>query len=126
MKRVFTNLLQRTGKTITEYRYKLFNINLFSGKAKNSFALFESFVYNESVGDLLPLSRDVYTYYQLDYFTITNNLEECKQELIEKSIAQARENLPIGNIINEETQTSVVNDTMFAITTIKISGIIND
>lgn len=119
-------ILQRTGRTTIEYKYKLFNFNLFSGKAKNSFALFESFVYNESVGDLLPLYRDVYIYYELDYATKTNNLEDCKQALIEESVNQARKNLPIGEIVSEQTKTNIMADTLYAITTITVNGIIND
>lgn len=119
-------VLVRTGRTTTEYKYKIFNFNLFSSKNKNSFALFESFMYNENVGDLLPLSRDVYTYYELDYVTKTNNFEEEKQSLIEKSKLEARKNLPIGDILSEETITKIIEDKMYAITTIKVNGIIND
>ena len=119
-------VLVRTGRTQTEYKYKIFNLNLFSSKFKNSFALFESFMYNENVGDLLPLSRDVYTYYELDYVTKTNNFEKEKQSLIEKSVYQARKDLPIGEILSEETITKIVEDKMYAITTIKVNGIIND
>lgn len=118
--------LVRTGRTQTEYKYKIFNLNIFSGKNRNSFALFESFVYNENVGDLLPLSRDVCVYHELVYVTKTNNFEECKQQLKDKSINEAHKNLPIGEILSEETKTKIVEDKMYAITTIKVNGIIND
>ena len=119
-------VLVRTGRTQIEYKYKAFNLNLFLGKNKNSFALFDCFVYNENVGDLLPFSRDVCIYYELTYSTKTNNFDECKQSLIQQSINKARKNLPIGKILSEETSTKVVEDKMFAITTIKVNGIIND
>jgi len=119
-------VLVKTGKKQVEYKYKFFNLNLFSGKNKNSFALFESFVYNENVGNLLPFTRDVCTYYELAYTTKTNNFEECKQNLIDKSIRQAKENLVVGEILSEETITTIVEDKMYAITTIKVNGIIND
>ena len=60
------------------------------------------------------------------YETKINNLEECKQELIEKSVKQARENIPIGEILSEETNMQIVEDKMYAVTTIKVNGIIND
>ena len=50
----------------------------------------------------------------------------CGENIIEKSVKQARQNLPIGEILSEETKTQIVEDTMFAITTIKVNGIIND
>lgn len=119
-------ILVKTGRTKTEYKYKIFNFNLFSGKNKNSFALFESFVYNENIGNIIPFSRDVYTYYELTYSTKTNNFDECKQELIEKSIKEARKIAPVGEIVKEETSTSIVEDKMYAVTTIILNGIIND
>ena len=78
------------------------------------------------MGDLLPLYRDVYIYYELDYATKTNNLEDSKQALIEESVNQARKNLPIGEIVSEQTKTNIMADTLYAITTITVNGIIND
>ena len=89
-------VLVRTGNSSIEYHYKLFNFNIFSGKNKNSFALFETNVYNESVGRLLPFTREVVTYYELKYVAVEHNIEEEKQDLIEKSKQQAYENLPLG------------------------------
>ena len=57
--------LKRTGNSIKTYIYKLFDLKLFSGKSKNSFALFETVSYNENISRLIPFSRDVIVYYEL-------------------------------------------------------------
>ncbi len=120
-------ILQRTGRTLTEYKYKIFNKNLFSGKIKNSFALFETDVYNENVSDLLPLTRDVVTYYELTQVKIENDFEKEKQNLIDKSINLAYASLPVyEEKFNEKSEVLIINNKMFASTTITITGIIHD
>ena len=52
-------VLARTGNKAMHYKYKLANLDLFSSKNKNSFALFEYDVYNESISGVVPLNRDV-------------------------------------------------------------------
>ncbi len=118
--------LVRTGNSITCYEYKIFNKHIFSGKSKNSFALFERVVYNESISDLLPLSRDVVKYYELDYVNITHDFITEKEDLILKSKEKAYENLPKNvEIISETTETNIILDSMFATTTLKVQGTIN-
>lgn len=119
-------VLVRTGKTLTKYLYKFKNKNLFSSKFKNSFALFEVNVYNENISELLPLNRDVCVYHELAHAEIEHNFEQEKLNLAQESVRQAYQNLPIGKILNEATETTVVGDTMFAITTLKVLGKIND
>ena len=116
--------LVRTGKSTTICNYKFKNKKLFSGKNKNSFALFETVVYNENISDLIPLKREVIVCYELAETQITNNFEEKKQSLIEESVKIAYSNLPVGEILSENTKTNIINDTMFAITTITVYGII--
>lgn len=118
-------VLTRTGKTHNEFKYKIFNKEIFSSKNKNSFALFEIDVYNENISRLIPLTRDVYTFYELDYKTITHDFEKEKEELEENSKLLAYKNLPIGKILNEETKTSIVGEKMFACTTLVVVGNIN-
>ena len=118
-------VLVRTGKSITAYKYKFNNFNLFSGKNKNSFALFELVVYNENISNIVPLNRDVLTFYELSYATKINDLTKTA-ELEEKSKQQAYKNLPVGEIISEQTTSNIVNDTLYAITTVSVLGIIND
>lgn len=117
-------ILVRSGNATTTYQYKFRNTKIFSGKNKNSFALFETTMYNENISDILPLNRDVITYYELVEREVLRDFEKEKQGLIDKSIALAYQNLPIGKILSENTQTSIVDDSMFAITTITIYGII--
>ena len=112
----------RTGNTTTTYNYKFKNKKLFSSKNKNSFALFETVVYNENISALLPLNRDVCVHYELIKTEIINDFESEKQKLIEESKKRAYENLPVGEILSEDTKTSVIDNTMFAITTITICG----
>lgn len=119
-------ILARTGRTKRAYKYKIFKFDLFWGKHKNSFADFEFDVYNESISGLVPLTRDVYTYYELAPKQIVHDFEAEKQNLMEKSLNLARKEMPIGEIISENTSVSIVEDKMFAISTLVVLGNIND
>ncbi len=121
MKKVETVLI-RTGKTFKTYNYKFKNKKLFSSKNKNSFALFETNMYNENTSDIMPLNRDVIVHYELIKQEKTNDFELEKDALIEKSVMKAYKNLPIGEIQSEKTEISIVGDTMFAITTLTVYG----
>ena len=118
--------LVRTGKNIKTYLYKFKKFNLFSGKDKNSFALFETVVYNENVSDLVPLSREVCVFYELQETEIENNLTEKQQENEEISLNSARENLVAGQILSENTTSHFLEDRLISISTITILGSIND
>lgn len=120
-------VLKRTGKSIKTYKYKLFDLNLFSGKSKNSFALFETVSYNENISRLIPFSREVIVYYELSPVEIVHNFELEKEELMTKSKEGAYELLPqYEHLIDEKTVVSVFEDSMCATTTITVEGIIND
>ena len=81
-------------------------------------------MYNENISGILPLNRDVFVHYELRETKVLNNFEEKKQSLIDESKSLVYKNLPAGEIINEKTETHVVDDTMFAITTFTIYGTI--
>lgn len=119
-------VLVRTGKKQLVYNYKLFNWNIFSGKNKNSFALFDKVVYNENVSSILPFKRQVECYYELKIDHITNDFDLKKQELIDESVKIAHQNLPMGKILNSDTNLILEQDKMLAITKITLQGIIND
>lgn len=119
-------VLIRTGKTFKTYNYKFKSKNLFSSKSKNSFALFEVDMYNENISDLLPLSRDVLVHYELTPTIITHDFEKEKDSLILKSKLTAKQNLPAGEILSQNTETHIVEDVMFSTTTITVFGIINN
>ena len=51
-------------------------------------------------------------------------LKKKKQYLIDESVKKAYQNLPVGEILSENTQINIINDTMFAITTITVNGLI--
>ncbi len=119
------DVLVRTGKTITTYDYQIFNFK-YSGKRKNSFALFDEMIYNENVGSLLPLKRKKKVYYELNSEKKDNDFNLIKDELLLSSLSDAQSHLPYGDIREENSYTYINNDTMYAITTITIFGIIND
>ncbi|MBR6779252.1 MAG: sporulation protein YqfD [Clostridia bacterium] len=119
-------VLMRTGQTCVEYKYKIFNKNLFSGKNKNSFALFETSVYNENISGLVPLTREVIVYHELEQTTIQHDFDKEKQSLIEKSQKLAYQSLlTYDTMLDENTQVKIVGDTMFACTTLTVQGIIH-
>ena len=118
--------LVRTKRKCVEYKYKFKNHNLFSGKNKNSFALFETVVYNENISGLIPLNRDVFTYYELQTDVVNHDFVLEKDDLIQKSKDEAYKSLPIGEILQEKSVTQIADDKMFALTYITIFGIIND
>ncbi len=118
--------LVRTGKSCREYKYKIFNFSIFDGKNKNSFALFDLVSYNENVSRLIPLSRDVYVYYELSATTISHDFDQEKDRLLTKSRENAYQDLPIGEILDESSEIRIVMDSMFAYTTIRLLGNIND
>ena len=121
MKRV-EDVLVETGKTKKIYKYKFKNLNLFSGKSKNSFALFKMNVYNENISGLIPLNRDVIVYHELKLTKVEHDLEQESENLKLRSKEKAQKSLPIGEILSEQTETSIVEDVLYAITTITVYG----
>ena len=120
-------VLKPTGKKQIVYNYKLFNKKIFSGKNKNSFALFNCVVYNENVSRLVPLTRDIVIFEELKQVEIEHDFEQEKQALINKSITLANQNVPNSSTKkNQTTQLSFVGNKMFAITTITLNGVIHD
>ena len=120
-------VFKQTGKFITTYKYSLFNFNIYSGKNKNSFAIYETKVYNETVSDLIPFKRQKVVFYELSSTEITHNFEKEKEDLEQKSYANAQKLLPINyKLIEEKTISTIVEDVMYATTTFTINGIINN
>lgn len=119
-------VLQPTGKVTIEYKYSLFGFNIFSGKNKNSFAQFETKVYNENVSDLVPLKRQKVVYYELAVATVRHNLSAEEEGLKQKSYSLALEKLPSAyELIDEQTTTTLIDNTLRATTILTIVGIIN-
>lgn len=119
-------ILVETGKQIVAYNYKLKNINLFSGKNKNSFALFNFVVYNENVSNFIPLIREVITYKELTTSIKINNFDEQKENLMQKCSQNARKKLSDKEILDEITEIKIFEDKMIACTKLKVKGQIND
>lgn len=118
--------LVRTGKSIKTYHYKLKNLNLFFGKSKNSFALFETVVYNENISGLVPLMRTVTVFYELQQIEIENNLADKQTEVEKQSLNLAQSKLIAGKILNQTTKTELTETKLISISTITVLGIIND
>lgn len=118
--------LVRTGKSKNFYQYKFKNLNLFSSKAKNSFALFETVVYNENISGLVPFVRVVNVFYELKTIQVENNLAELQPQIEQESLNLARKNMLSGEILDEKTTTHLSEDKLIAISTITVLGIIND
>ncbi len=112
-----------TGKSTTIYNYKIFNLNLFSGKNKNSFALFSSTSYNENISRLIPLSRDVVTYFELTPTQIEHNFELERAELEKNALNSVLSNLPqYSQKFGEKVTTSIVDNVMYASAVVELEG----
>ena len=119
-------ILTESGRVINEYHYKLKNLNLFSGKNKNSFAKFYITSYNENVSDLIPLTRERVECHELVETQISHDFNLEHDDLAQKSRDLAHSNLPVTDkILSEDTVVSVENDKMFACTTITVQGLIS-
>lgn len=118
--------LVKTGKTTKTYQYKLKKLNLFSGKSKNSFALFETVVYNENISGLVPLCRTVTVFYELKQVEIENNLIKKQTEVEQASLTNAQSKLIAGTILDQTTKTEITDSKLTSISTITVLGIIND
>ena len=118
-------VLVRSGRTASKYSYKFRNLHLFSTKFKNSFAFFECVFYNEYVSDLIPLSRDVEIYYELEESVVEHNFEQEKLWLEDKCKKQSYEGIPQGEIVAEKTNTITTQDKMITTTEITLNGILN-
>lgn len=118
-------VLRRTGNKQICYQYKFNNNNLFCGKNKNSFALFETEVYNESINGVLPLYRDVLTYYELEHVEIQHDFESELTQIEQKSKDMAKQQVMVGEILKEETKTTINENRMCCCTILTVLGIIN-
>ncbi|MBE7076891.1 MAG: hypothetical protein E7374_03245 [Clostridiales bacterium] len=119
-------VLVRTGKKIVTYDYFFKKKKLFSRKVKNSFALFETNMYNENISNVVPLNRNKIVTYELKTEEITHNFDEEKENLINECEETAKEKARDNEILSTTTSTFVYNDTMYAVTILKIKGLIND
>ncbi len=119
-------VLQRTGNVIVEYKYQLFNSNIFSGRNKNSFAFFESLEYTKYISDLIPLKRTKIVYYELALVEVTHDFASEQEQLIEKAYNLALEKLPSNyQLLDETSSVTIVENKMYATTTLTIIGVIN-
>lgn len=119
-------ILVRTGNKKICYNYKFSNYNLFSGMGKNSFALFETKVYNENVSDLIPFWRERVEFYELETQIKGNDFESNKQSLLDASYNKAKSQLGELIVVDESKTLQIVGDKMIATTILTTQGLIND
>jgi len=119
-------VLVETGKTIVTYNYKFKNLKLFSGKNKNSFALFDFVVYNENVSTLIPFNREVVVYKELTTSIKINDFENEKQNLKDRSLSLAKSKVKNEEILDEKTEITLFEDKMIACSCLRVVGQIND
>ena len=121
-----TTELVRTGNQHTISSIKLLNKNLFSKKSSKPFALYETCVYNEYISSVLPIVRTKVTYYELDYKLVNYDLLVEQSRIEQESIDLAYDNLPTNSeILDEQTTSLIINDTLYSTTTLTISTIIS-
>ncbi len=119
-------VLKRTGKSITTYDYFIFKKHLFSGRCKNSFAYFESSVYNEYISRVIPIVRQVTVYYELKEQLVVHDFAKERDKLSKTSIDLAYDNLvTYDEMLDEETSISIIGDKMIACTTLTLLGYLN-
>ena len=121
-----STILSRTGRKHTISSMTLFNKNLFSKKLSKPFALYETNVYNEYISSILPIKRTKVTYYELDYRVVNYDLVAEQSRIERESIDLAYQNLPTNSeILDEQTTSLIINDTLYSTTTLTISTIIS-
>ncbi len=121
-----TTELVRTGRKYTTYSTKFLNTKLFSKKYQKPFDIYESCVYNENISSVLPIKRTRVIYYELDYVVVNYDLVAEKGRIERESIDLAYLNLPTNSeILDEQTTSLVINDTLYTTTTLTISTIIS-
>lgn len=119
-------LLARTGKTYTTSSITLLDKKLFSKKEPKPFALYETYVYNEYISSVLPIVKTTTTYYELDYVAVNYDLVAEQSRIERESVDLAYQNLPTNSeILDEQTTSIIINDTLYSTTTLTISTIIS-
>ena len=118
--------LVRTGKTHTTSCIQFLNKNLFSKKVSKPFALYETRVYNQYISSVLPIVKTRVVYYELGYQVVNYDLRAEQTRIESESVDLAYKNLPTNSdILDEQTTSLIVNDTLYATTTLTISTIIS-
>lgn len=118
--------LVRTGKTHTISSMQFLNKNLFSKKVPKPFALYETRVYNQYISSVLPIVKTKVIYYEMDYKVINYDLLAEQSRIERESVDLAYKNLPTNSeILDDQTTSLIVNDTLYATTTLTISTIIS-
>ncbi|MBR1987442.1 MAG: sporulation protein YqfD [Clostridia bacterium] len=118
--------LVRTGKTKKYYKYKLWNFDLFSGKSKKMFAIFEYELYNENISDLVPFNRDVIVYHELKEVEVVHDFDAEKQRVLEQSKQKAYGLVSSGQKILDLNQiVDIIQDTLYVTTMITCQGAIH-
>lgn len=119
-------VLVSTGRKRKVYDYKLWNFQIFSGKSKNSFAIFDIELYNEYISDLIPLKRQVAVYHELVEREIVHDLNREKDEFVSRNKEMASQQIPPNQkVINSKCSVDIFNNTLYMVSTCMCYGKIN-
>ena len=118
--------LVRTGRQYTTSSIRFLNKNLFSKKVQKPFDIYETSVYNEYISSVIPVVMTKVTYYELGEVIVNHDLVAEQAQVEAESKHLAYENLPTNSeILDEQTTSLIVNDTLYSTTTLTISTIIS-
>ena len=119
-------VLTPSGNKISTYDYSLWGKHLFSGRNKNSFAFFNTFVYNEYISDVLPIQRTITVYEELVESVIVHDLARERDGVVSLSRERAYNGLAhYDSVIDENVDVTIVQDKLIAITTLILEGLLN-
>lgn len=120
-------VLVPTGQEIIEYEYKLWGRHLFFGKNKNSFALYQTNMYNEYISRVLPITRTATVYCELVEEVITHDFALERENVMQASIDKAYNALiDYDEMLDKNTTLTTIGDKMTACTTLTLIGRLND
>ncbi len=118
-------VLVRSGSTKIEYEYFLFNKKIYSGRAKNKFALYECEERFEFLFSLVPMKRKVITYYELCPQIIFHDFSREKDGIIQSAVDEAYNELPEAiEFLDESVESEIIEGSLFVFVNLTINGII--
>lgn len=111
-----------TGKTCTRYILSYKTPKKSFTKLNNPFVFFEVKVYNKYISNVLPFIRQKVVFTELIKQTKVNDLISIQSKIEEDSRVLAYDKVVKENVINETTSSVIVNDILYATTTLTFIG----
>lgn len=105
----------RSGKKNVQCDFYLFGKKIFSNKARNRFANFETNVYNKYISSLIPIICRRTEIYELVPKKVINNLEleqsKAEQKARELAYGQIKN---LSSVMDESCNSEIINDILYA------------